>query len=310
MGTLCRALAEEAGERAAQNAESLAGFIESLVEKHEDKYEKAKYARLVRMLLERSHTFLFLFAAAPPAACLPRLRCIDALLRAHLPTKPLSRLSHEDDPPSDACPLQPALADALSQWLTNHHVHEFHELATESPLTLVAYYRLVKSALAVEPALVEAVLTPAFLRETLEYMQKDRNNNILHNYQREVLLAGVRESDRVWQCLQEELGLESLVASTLTDRNSADCCANQLFLIAEAVRARSLLAPPLGTPAWSTLASAIDSKRQFYSALIGGNPRAEDKWDSMMDNDNELILKSLNQRDAEDKQVIEERIEV
>lgn len=62
MGRLCAGLAGETDEgRVAQSAESLAGFIEGLVEKHEDKYEKAKYSRLIRSILDRSHTFLFLF---------------------------------------------------------------------------------------------------------------------------------------------------------------------------------------------------------------------------------------------------------
>lgn len=84
----------------AQSAESLANFIEGLVEKHEDKYEKAKYSRLIRNIIDRSNTFLFLFALFD--AHLTRrdtrlylLRAIEAFLRIHLPSKQLSKLSEE-----------------------------------------------------------------------------------------------------------------------------------------------------------------------------------------------------------------------
>jgi hypothetical protein len=36
----------------------------------------------------------------------------------------------------------------------------------------------------VEPTLIDEVLTSGFLAETINYMEKDANNNILHNFQR------------------------------------------------------------------------------------------------------------------------------
>lgn len=101
MGVLCRSLGEEKGERVAVSVESLGGFIEGLVEKHEDKYEKAKYARLIRSILDRSHQFNFLFSLfdAHPLTHSTRLhllRAIEALLRIHLPSKQQSKLSEEE----------------------------------------------------------------------------------------------------------------------------------------------------------------------------------------------------------------------
>ncbi len=63
-------------------------------------------------------------------------------------------------------------------------------------------------------------------------MQEDPNNNILHNYQREVILTGIKESERVCQLLQEEVGIDQLLRSNISERNSSSCLANQIFLIA------------------------------------------------------------------------------
>jgi hypothetical protein len=79
---------------------------------------------------------------------------------------------------------------------------------------------------------VETVLTQGFLAETLRLMQKDANNNILHNYQRDVLLTGIRASGRVCTLLQEEVGIEQLLRSHISEGNSNSCLANQIFLIA------------------------------------------------------------------------------
>jgi hypothetical protein len=79
---------------------------------------------------------------------------------------------------------------------------------------------------------VETVLTQGFLEETLRLMQKDANNNILHNYQRDVLLTGIKASGRVCTLLQEEVGIEQLLRSHISEGNSKSCLANQIFLIA------------------------------------------------------------------------------
>jgi hypothetical protein len=63
-------------------------------------------------------------------------------------------------------------------------------------------------------------------------MQEDPNNNILHNYMRKVLLNGMKQSVEVCRLLQEEVGIEQLLRSTISDRNSISCLANQIFLIA------------------------------------------------------------------------------
>lgn len=60
--SVCRSLAAEKEEgKVERNIESFGGFMESLVEKHEDKYDKAKYAKLIRLILEDGDIFLFLF---------------------------------------------------------------------------------------------------------------------------------------------------------------------------------------------------------------------------------------------------------
>lgn len=83
----------------ALNAESFAGFVESLVEKHQDKYEKAKYSKLIGRLLDRSEAFLFLFAQFDAhlhhrTIRLHTLHALEAFLRIHLPAAPHSKLSH------------------------------------------------------------------------------------------------------------------------------------------------------------------------------------------------------------------------
>jgi hypothetical protein len=75
-------------------------------------------------------------------------------------------------------------------------------------LQLLAYYKLVKAALAVEPSLIEEILTQPFLSETINFMKKDPSNNILHNFQREVLVNGIKESPKVCQILQDEIEIE------------------------------------------------------------------------------------------------------
>ena len=90
-------------------------------------------------------------------------------------------------------------------------------------IELLNYYKLVKNALVVEPGLVEQVLTQDFLTQTLETMQKDANNNILHNFQREVIVHGLKESEIVCRMLQGEVGVCSRFPSELSDKNSKSC---------------------------------------------------------------------------------------
>lgn len=127
---LCGRLAAEKDEgRVEAAAESFAGFIESLVEKHEDKYEKAKYAKLIRSVLDRSDLFLFLFQqfdAHPhrPSLQLHLLRSIEAFLRIHLPPKQTSKISEEEGAP-EAYTLKESFSEGLKNWLCSHMVHEF-----------------------------------------------------------------------------------------------------------------------------------------------------------------------------------------
>lgn len=62
-------------------------------------------------------------------------------------------------------------------------------------------------------------------------MRNDPENNILHNYQREVILAGIRESESVCRVLQEDTILTEMLRSSFSERNSKTCFDNQLFLI-------------------------------------------------------------------------------
>jgi ribosomal protein S10 len=131
VSSLCRSLAQEqAEEKVALNIESFAAFIESLVEKHEDKYEKVKYAKLIREILEQSDNFLFLFDQFEShqhnrTIKIETLHCLNAFLRLHLPSKNNSKISEEEIPAADSTPLNQIFAQALLKWLSSHMVHEF-----------------------------------------------------------------------------------------------------------------------------------------------------------------------------------------
>jgi hypothetical protein len=45
------------------------------------------------------------------------------------------------------------------------------------------------------------------LVETLQLLLDDPDNNILHNYQKDVLVEGIKHSTEVYHLLKEEVGL-------------------------------------------------------------------------------------------------------
>lgn len=58
------------------------------------------------------------------------------------------------------------------------------------------------------PEFTDNILNKDFLVETLKLMREDANNNILHNFQKDIVVAGVKESESVFQIVQNEIGLE------------------------------------------------------------------------------------------------------
>lgn len=72
--------------------ESFAEFLEGLVEKHEDKYEKEKYSNLIKQIIVRAENFTFLIGLLEKypnnhVIKTEALHCIEAYLRIHLPNK-------------------------------------------------------------------------------------------------------------------------------------------------------------------------------------------------------------------------------
>jgi hypothetical protein len=70
-------------------------------------------------------------------------------------------------------------------------------------------------------------------------MRDQENNNILHNFQKDVLILGVQHSKSLTCVLQNELDLADIIRPTLSECNSKVSYQHQLFLIGEAVRAKS-----------------------------------------------------------------------
>ena len=63
-------------------------------------------------------------------------------------------------------------------------------------------------------------------------MKEDPNNNILHNFQKDVIIAGLTESPKVRNILFEEIAFEDTLKSNLSNINSKLSFEAQLFLIA------------------------------------------------------------------------------
>jgi hypothetical protein len=70
-------------------------------------------------------------------------------------------------------------------------------------------------------------------------MKDQPNNNILHNYQKDVLLLGIKDSNEVCSVLQTEMNLAESLRSNISEGNSKVSYEHQLFLIGEAVKTKS-----------------------------------------------------------------------
>ena len=70
-------------------------------------------------------------------------------------------------------------------------------------------------------------------------MKDEPNNNILHNYQKDVLLLGIKDSNTVCSLLQNEMHLPESLRSNVSEGNSKISYQHQLFLIGEAVKTKS-----------------------------------------------------------------------
>jgi hypothetical protein len=90
---VCEAVARQENEAKLEGlVESFAEFLEGLVEKHEDKYEKEKYSNLIKQIIVRADNFTFLIGLLEKypnnhAIKTEALHCIEAYLRIHLPNK-------------------------------------------------------------------------------------------------------------------------------------------------------------------------------------------------------------------------------
>ena len=97
----------------------------------------------------------------------------------------------------------------------------------------------MKVLLLLNPESAEELLTESFLSSTLAAMREDPNNNILHNYQKDVVLSGISESNRVNELLQNEMRFDETLRSNLSEGNSRVSYESQLFLIGEAIKIKS-----------------------------------------------------------------------
>jgi hypothetical protein len=73
--------------------------IDSLVEKHEDKYERSKYAALLKKIIEEPDNFLFLLGHLE--------KCIYSFLRIHEPAKSGSKIHELEANPAEIIHLNP-----------------------------------------------------------------------------------------------------------------------------------------------------------------------------------------------------------
>lgn len=60
--------------------------------------------------------------------------------------------------------------------------------------------------LILDPQLSGDIITPTFITDTFTLMKEDPDNNILHNFQKDVLVLAVKSSDKVCSILQNEVG--------------------------------------------------------------------------------------------------------
>jgi hypothetical protein len=86
--------------------------IDSLVEKHEDKYERSKYAALLKKIIEEPDNFLFLLGhlekyGSNNAIKTELLKCIYSFLRIHEPAKSGSKIHELEANPAEIIHLNP-----------------------------------------------------------------------------------------------------------------------------------------------------------------------------------------------------------
>jgi hypothetical protein len=70
-------------------------------------------------------------------------------------------------------------------------------------------------------------------------MREDEHNNILHNFQKDVLILAVNNSEKVCHILQNEVGFDETLRSNLSENNSKVSYETQLFLVGEAVKVKA-----------------------------------------------------------------------
>ena len=62
-------------------------------------------------------------------------------------------------------------------------------------------------------------------------MKDDPHNNILHNFQKDVIIAAVKESPSCLDVVQNSIGCDDTLKSNLSEKNSKISYETQIFLI-------------------------------------------------------------------------------
>ena len=105
-------------------------FIEALVEKHEDKYEKFKYAILLKNIIEHVDNFDFLLPRLEKHDCnrvikTELLGCVHSYLKIHLPVKQGSNLYEKEGAPPDNIKLSASFLLSLKKYIADHPIASF-----------------------------------------------------------------------------------------------------------------------------------------------------------------------------------------
>lgn len=185
MGTICQHMRKTMGQEGfAADLESFSELMDTLLEKHEDKYDQAKYVPLLKELMTKTDYFIFLVeeldSKPTPRAQQLLLRTVETYLKIFLPVKQ-EKVGWEEPTNYPPPPLDEAMLKSLKAFLMAHPVGEF---VNDNRMTLLTYYKTLKALTSVDSAALAEITSQAFISETLQIMRRDASNNILHNHQR------------------------------------------------------------------------------------------------------------------------------
>jgi len=163
-------------------------------------------------------------------------------LRIHEPHKPGSKV-HDEENSTELIELNQEFKEKVKTYFTKHGPKEFISDSSTSfsyiGIELLNYFKAIKKVLTLAPEYSSDILTKKVLSDTLAIMKDQPNNNILHNYQKDVLLLGIKDSNEVCSVLQTEMNLAESLRSNISEGNSKVSYEHQLFLIGEAVKTKS-----------------------------------------------------------------------